>query len=269
MDHAPCCPPTAHPFVPPPADYKPRGAVETLKNGLEVYFVNGGAKPASRSLIVIPEVFGIDAGRLKNIADSFGDLGYLVALVNIHRNRHFVPPFDFSTFPKFCQSFPIASLLSDLESVHDALDLRLSPEKFPFRAIVGFCWGSEVSLLEASASQRLRVSCAATCHPSHSKSLAMTSDEERYQLPHLASTLRVPWCVLTAGDDDPRVKPDGEEHNIVKQSKITHVAQKSVYHTYEKANHGWFARGDVTNPDILASYQDASVKLQQFFDSCA
>lgn len=69
-----CCPPNAEPYL--AADYSAVGEIVTLPSGLKVYS-SGKVSDLSRAVIIVPDVFGWNSGRTRNVADLFASHGYL------------------------------------------------------------------------------------------------------------------------------------------------------------------------------------------------
>lgn len=73
-----CCPPNAEPYL--AADYATKGQLVTLPSGLNVYVSRTATAESSRAVIILPDVFGWNSGRTRNIADMFSDNGYLAVV---------------------------------------------------------------------------------------------------------------------------------------------------------------------------------------------
>lgn len=68
-----CCPPGSWPAL--QVDYAPQGKIIDL-GGFKVYEMGAG----SRALILFEDIFGIESGRHKIIADTYAALGFKVYL---------------------------------------------------------------------------------------------------------------------------------------------------------------------------------------------
>jgi len=68
-----CCPPGSWPAI--TIDHRPTGTTENI-DGLKVYHVGYGTKV----LILFEDIFGIDSGRHKAVADTYSVMGYNVYL---------------------------------------------------------------------------------------------------------------------------------------------------------------------------------------------
>lgn len=68
-----CCPPGSWPAL--QVDYTPKGRVVDV-GGLKVYEIGSGR----RALVLFEDIFGIESGRHKIIADTYANLGFTVFL---------------------------------------------------------------------------------------------------------------------------------------------------------------------------------------------
>ena len=75
-----CCPPTAHGYLASSRDHK--GTKITVSGGTEIY-TTGNLGQSGRAILVCPDIWGWDSGRLRNIADHLADAGYLVVVPKI------------------------------------------------------------------------------------------------------------------------------------------------------------------------------------------
>lgn len=71
MSH--CCPPNAEKYLAP--DYKFVGKTHALADGVEFY-ETGNPAVTKKAVILIPDIFGWNGGRTRNIADWLAEEGY-------------------------------------------------------------------------------------------------------------------------------------------------------------------------------------------------
>jgi hypothetical protein len=77
-----CCPENAHGSL--KADYQARGNILTTPEGVEFYSVGEEAiQKSKKAIYLIPDVFGWNSGRTRNIADYFADHDYYVIVPKI------------------------------------------------------------------------------------------------------------------------------------------------------------------------------------------
>lgn len=70
MSH--CCPPNAEKYLAP--DYTFTGKTHTLADGVEFY--EAGSPSLKKAVLLIPDIFGWNGGRTRNIADWLAEEGY-------------------------------------------------------------------------------------------------------------------------------------------------------------------------------------------------
>jgi hypothetical protein len=71
-----CCPPTAEKYLAP--DYNFVGTTHSLEDGIEFY--KTGSLESKKAIILIPDIFGWNGGRTRNIADYLAEQGYFVVV---------------------------------------------------------------------------------------------------------------------------------------------------------------------------------------------
>ena len=69
-----CCPPNSHKYL--PSTYKPVGTCCSFQN-TEYYMVGS---PNKNAILIIPDVFGWNGCRIRNIADQLAEGGYYVII---------------------------------------------------------------------------------------------------------------------------------------------------------------------------------------------
>ena len=96
-----CCPPNAHGYLASTRDHK--GSKITVPGGVEAYSA-GTLGPSGRAILICPDIWGWDSGRLRNIADHLAEAGYLVVVPKILQ-----PPCvtfhgrAIALYPQFCR----------------------------------------------------------------------------------------------------------------------------------------------------------------------
>ncbi len=73
-------PPNAHGYLASSRDHK--GTKITVSGGTELYST-GALGSSGRAILICPDIWGWDSGRLRNIADHLADAGYLVVVPKI------------------------------------------------------------------------------------------------------------------------------------------------------------------------------------------
>lgn len=75
-----CCPPNADKYLAP--TYDTVGEQVKLASGFELYR-SGSAAETKKAVLIIPDVWGWNSGRTRNIADMFAEAGYLAVVPKI------------------------------------------------------------------------------------------------------------------------------------------------------------------------------------------
>ena len=68
-----CCPPNSHKYL--AANYNAVGTTTCTSSGYE-YYLSGGSAAGKKAIIIIPDVWGWNGGRTRNVADMFAESGY-------------------------------------------------------------------------------------------------------------------------------------------------------------------------------------------------
>lgn len=71
-----CCPPNAEKYL--AASYATNGEQRSLPSGLEFY--SSGSTSLGKAIILIPDVYGWNGGRIRNIADMLAEAGYYAVI---------------------------------------------------------------------------------------------------------------------------------------------------------------------------------------------
>ena len=75
MSTVSCCPPNSHAYL--LSTYVPVGSCHTFPLGTEYYKVG---TPNKNAILIIPDVFGWNGCRIRNIADQLAEGGYYVVI---------------------------------------------------------------------------------------------------------------------------------------------------------------------------------------------
>lgn len=238
---AECCPPGSWPAVLPPADYKPLGTEDKIDD-LPIYTIGTGEK----AIIVLPEVFGWN-GRLKGIADTLANEGFLVVMPDCHRGETAATQTDFGAWiSKFSWD---AVISKDFERMFKWLEGKGAKSI----GAIGFCWGVWAFCKAASVGVPLKAGVGP--HPSTRLEGMMGGDELE-----MMKKVEIPVLLMPAGNDPDTVKPGGDV--------ATAIASKGgSSHPYPEMEHGWASRGDVAVPAVKRDVEDCMKRAVDFFKS--
>lgn len=68
-----CCPPNSHVYL--DANYSAVGAIKSLPDGTEIY-TSGQPGAGKNGVLIVPDIYGWNGGRVRAIADQFAEAGY-------------------------------------------------------------------------------------------------------------------------------------------------------------------------------------------------
>jgi hypothetical protein len=100
-----CCPPNAEKYLAP--DYTAVGKITALSEGVEFY--ETGSSSSKNAVIVIPDIFGWNGGRTRNIADYLADQGYYTVVPKL-----LSPPIGGGTDGDGFAAFSFDTFLADI-----------------------------------------------------------------------------------------------------------------------------------------------------------
>jgi dienelactone hydrolase len=255
-----CCPPNSLGYL--QNTYSSKGS-ETLFGTTDVY-ISGDAS-SNNVVVMIPDVYGWKGGRMRALADYFGDAGYLAVVpkllqpaFNNDAEDGLPGNFDWSSqgteFGQYMLSLPwegslkprIASILDHIQSLGD-------------KSIVmtGCCWGGLVLAWAAGDYQDI-IKAGVIFHPS-------LSLEERIfggNSAKVAEKIKCPILLMPAGNDPPIYRTGGDVLETLKSNN-----SKSNFIDFPNMQHGWVSRGDVSDPDTKEAVQKALTEAFTFFQN--
>mmetsp|Transcript_3187 Transcript_3187/g.4979 ORF Transcript_3187/g.4979 Transcript_3187/m.4979 type:complete len:303 (-) Transcript_3187:285-1193(-) len=260
-----CCPPNAEGFL--AANYSTKGALQTLPSGLEFYLSGTGSK----AILIIPDVFGWNGGRTRNIADMLADAGYMVMIPKL-----MVPPLEGGTdgdglFPDFsfeAHGAKFGPYMSQFAwegniqpKVSDCLGF-LKSQGASSIGMLGFCWGGWViakALASEDTSMTADVTCGAIAHPSVSIEAMLFQGD----VGTIFSKICKPLLLMPAKGDPAEYHPGGAWFESLKK---TCPASESILFLEE--NHGFLSRGDIVASAATKTAVDSALaKVFAFYAS--
>eukprot|EP00047_Mylnosiga_fluctuans_P004838 m.236847 g.236847 ORF g.236847 m.236847 type:complete len:310 (+) comp13044_c0_seq1:69-998(+) len=254
------CPPGSAKFL--QSSYATAGKKSALPDGLEFY-ESGTA--GNKAVILIPDVWGWDSGRVRAVADLLAENGYyalvpklLIPNLEGGTDGDGLPPsFDFGTrgaeFGPYIKQITwaalkpkIGSLLQHLESVHT-----------PSTGLFGFCWGGW-ALFHACADFPGKFAAGVIFHPSvHLEDFVYGGSSKA-----LAERVHTPVLLMPVSADPDMYRPGG---HVIEALKANNAASETTT-DFAAQQHGFSIRGDISNPDTKAAVEGA---LQKALEYCA
>jgi len=202
---------------------------------------------------VIADIFGPRAGNHVEICDMLASEGFFVVMPDLHRGDLLTDVTNLKLRDEWFARHPYAKLEKDIEAI--AIPL-FSEKKVTKIGALGFCYGSW-PLMKFAAHGKLKA--VASPHPSHARLSARTGETPE----DLASAVKCPVMLLTAGNDAAEMKPGGSDEKIIKAKFPT-----SYFEEFKAMQHGWVARGEWREKeDIYLEAQRALVLIVNFLKS--
>lgn len=252
-----CCPPTADKYLAP--DYSAIGSTITLADGsTEVYHIG---TPGPKAILLIPDIFGWNGGRTRNIADLLAEQGYYTIVPKLLTpgidggtdNDGFAAFVDFGHLIDGLKQFPWeTSLLPKIAA--SVAHLRASgAEKV---GILAFCWGGWVGAKTLGSGLTDGLATAmAVAHPSLQLEGAFGGDPSA-----LFDVINVPILLQPANDDPADYYEDGAWF-----SKVKAKYPESRSTQYLAVQHGFVPRGDVSDAATKENVDKALAEIVDFF----
>lgn len=252
----PCCPPDSTGYLAP--DYQTVGSIMTLSDGTDIYTSGSGRA----GIIFVPDVFGWNSGRTRNIADMFATAGYHSVVPKLlgpglegGTDGDGLPP-DFDTgkrrpeFFAYVSQFTwavlgprIASCIAHLKSC--------GVEKI---GMVGYCWGGWV-VVQALADYSDDLATGVIPHPSiHLEDMLGRSALA------LCQNCKRPVLLMPASNDPDSYDENGANFQAL---KVNNPESETV--RFGKVKHGWVPRGDLEDPDVKEAVDEAVQRMFAYF----
>lgn len=249
-----CCPPGSHGYL--QATHEATGTV--VKEGeLEFYISKGTEKPTS-ALILCPDIWGWNGGRIRAIADHFAK-SYMVVIPKM-LNPVFeggtdgdamspTSSFNLNWIKQF--PWPVQKPKMDvaLKLCTDAGVTKIG--------VLGFCYGGHPACWASSEHADLIVA-GAVFHPSMQlEGVAFGGD-----MIELTKKVKCPFLICPAGGDLPMFAEDSDFGNALKS---TPKGAECAWKNYPKMAHGWTVRGDTRYESIRQDCEAAMKDAEDFF----
>eukprot|EP01038_Epipyxis_sp_PR26KG_P012484 gene12484-16746_t len=254
-----CCPPDAEAYL--QSSYTPIGGKITLGDGgYEIYVVGGIT--TKKAIVLIPDIWGWDSGRTRNLADFYSQQGYCVIVPKLLQPAFeggtdgdgLPPDFDMpNRRPEFLQ-YLIANVTWEevlkprIVAIYDYL-ISNGCEK---SALIGHCWGGWVTcrvLADPLFGQFF--TCSAIAHPSVQFELQFGGS-----LLELADKMMKPVLLMPCQDGS---------FFITLKSKFP--SSHSTNDQFRHVKHGFLPRGESSDPIVQEAINNAIGMIIEFINN--
>lgn len=261
-----CCPPDAAPYL--AANHVDEGSVKEVE-GVTYYNVGAG----EIGLLVMPDVFGWNGGRVRALSDQFAKRGFNVFIPKLlpplegGTDGDGLPPdFAMSRFgaevgPLLSGAWGPAAVVSQFLKVVDAAKAD-GVKRFGF---IGYCYGGWIGMYLSKAMPSEELVAAACPHPSvHMEGMIGGNPVA------LASEVNCPWALFPCGDSaaggDPGIY---DADGALYQALEAKFPGSNLTKRYGKMVHGFTVRAKITDDDagkeIAKSVQECMDDILSFF----
>jgi len=245
-----CCPKNSAPYL--AVDYAGKGKIGEA-DGVSYYQVG---RPSQRGLLLIPDVFGWNGGRIRAIADDFAEKGLSVWIPKVLEayeggtdDDGLPPNFNLSE-----RGGEMGGLLQGPWGVGEALPKALKVieamrvagiTKF---GVVGVCYGCWLGMHISKEIPSSELLCAVSPHPSaHIEGMLGGSPAE------LARRCQCPWALFPCGKPDEGGDPDiYDENGELFMALEEKMPGKNMIKRFEGMFHGFVTRGAIKEGEFGA-----------------
>ncbi|TYZ59227.1 hypothetical protein PybrP1_002235 [[Pythium] brassicae (nom. inval.)] len=250
-----CCPVTALP--PLEGDGGVSGVLKTY-NGTTMYVAAPATGSSSVGVISLPDILGLDSGRIKADAENLAKIGYAVAVVDVTHGDYL--GLDFMPHLK---DWAAKNSFEEVVGarLRDAINFLQGEFHVTSIVTVGYCWGGWIGAQQSALPEPV-IKGNVSFHPSWALENMIKGDGA---VEKLAERINVPQLLLAAGDDPAFVRADGSVHKIL-AAKPGVVGAHSNVIDFPDMNHGWVNRGELEKPgvkDAVAKAWHTAIKFIQ------
>ena len=249
-----CCPPGSTPYL--DAAYTAKGTVESL-GAVELYLSPLPATP-TKALLLCPDVWGWNGGRIRAIADALAGEGYVVAVPKLltpcmgeGTDGDALPP-DGAFDMEWIKGFPWPTQKPKV----DAALAFLRTKGVAKIGVMGFCYGGHPACYASSENDD--VVAGVVCHPSMQlETFAFGGDVKA-----LLASVRCPFLLAPAGND---LDSWGEDGDFCQAFKASAHGAAFEFKPFPDMSHGWSCRGDVADEKVKRDVDAVMADTKAFF----
>lgn len=251
-----CCPPGSTPYL--EATYAAQGSVVTL-GAVDIYAAPAPVgSPSTKGLLLCPDVWGWNGGRVRAIADALAGEGYIVVVPKLltpcmgeGTDGDALPP-DGAFSMDWIKNFPWTAQKAKV----DAALAYLRSQGATKIGVMGFCYGGHPSCW--ASAENTDVVAGVVLHPSMQlETFAFGGD-----CAALLKSVQCPFLLAPAGNDMPMWAEEGDFCQALKAS--TRGAEL-VVKPFPEMTHGWSVRGDVGDVTIKRDVELVLADTKAFF----
>ena len=254
-----CCPPGSLGYL--ESDPNQDGTKIDLGDGCEFYQTGDTSETA---IIIFPDVWGWNSGRVRACADSFSKYGARCYIPKLQQ-----PPFEGGTdgdglppefaIPERLEEFMtwVKTITWDLcqQKVQKLIAYAKEQGATKF-GLVGNCWGGWAAFKTSTMTNDF--SAGVIFHPSCQLEGAHGGDVNE-----LCNAVQCPFYFMPAKDDSPEMYgPEGSLTKILVE-KFGEDTVKTK--NFPDMTHGWVPRGDISDPNVKRDVQLAMTEAASYF----
>eukprot|EP01039_Chlorochromonas_danica_P005195 gene5197-5720_t len=234
-------------------DYNTVGSILKLKDDTEFYAT--GTARGKRGVILISDTIGWNSGRIRNIADFFGDNDCLAVIPKLMgTSKAAEGPSITSVFTHPLDYVKDTTIEGNLKPKVCSLVKYMQKEGIEKIALVGFSWGGWVVTHLLASDIAENFVCGALPHPS-------INLEERVfggSLINLMSRIERPILLMpTKGD------PEDYQHYL---KMLKHKLPTSADVDYYNMEHGFLLRGNLNDREVHQAVVQSLSQIMDFFN---
>ncbi|XP_048129648.1 endo-1,3;1,4-beta-D-glucanase-like [Rhodamnia argentea] len=209
--------------------------------GLKTYLT--GPSDSKRAVLLIADVFGYEAPKLRKLADKVASAGFLVVVPDFFYGD---PVVDF-TSPSFNREAWFKNHSTD-KGYEDAKPVISALKSKGVSAIgaAGFCWGGKVLVKLAGTED---IQAAVILHPGR-----MTEDEIK--------AVKIPTAILGAEIDHASPPEDLKKFGEIMSAKTEFESYVKIF---PGVSHGWSVKYDDANEFAVKSAKEAHEDMLNWF----
>ena len=260
-----CCPPGSLPYL--KADYVADGASKIFE---DVEFYEVGTAAGKKGLLLVPDVWGWNGGRVRAIADSLAsELACVVIIPKVQpplgggTDGDGLPPdYDPSaTFPEFKAHLQSIGGWDEHFKSKMASLLKYQEQQGVTKVVMmGFCWGAWLCAATVKAFSG-KINAIACAHPSIGlEEMIYGGDTES-----LCKEVSCPALMIPASNDGDEYRKEGAMIKALQEGNALSTTSFEDF-SNEKIKHGSTCRGDLSDPVVKEAIEKAIAQMKDFVE---